>query len=72
VRPIVNLARRPIKTGVRRIHSDLSASARLTDVTACAQLNGHKEVGQPINKILQSVFDALTFEKVCLVLIHVL
>ncbi|GAA5844734.1 hypothetical protein JCM9279_002901 [Rhodotorula babjevae] len=41
VRPIVNLARRPIKLG----------------------LNGQKEVGQPINKILQSVFDVLTFEK---------
>ncbi|BGP48846.1 Telomerase reverse transcriptase [Rhodotorula kratochvilovae] len=35
VRPIVNLARRPIKLG----------------------LNGQKEVGQPINKILQGVFD---------------
>ncbi|BGP40727.1 Telomerase reverse transcriptase [Rhodotorula kratochvilovae] len=41
VRPIVNLARRPIKLG----------------------LNGQKEVGQPINKILQGVFDVLTFEK---------
>ncbi|GAA6058467.1 hypothetical protein JCM3770_002740 [Rhodotorula araucariae] len=41
VRPIVNLARRPVKLG----------------------LNGQKEVGQPINKILQGVFDVLTFEK---------
>ncbi|GAA6017946.1 hypothetical protein JCM10207_002715 [Rhodosporidiobolus poonsookiae] len=41
VRPIVNLARRPLKIG----------------------LNGQKEVGQPINKVLQSVFDVLTFEK---------
>ncbi|GAA5826431.1 hypothetical protein JCM11251_002363 [Rhodosporidiobolus azoricus] len=41
VRPIVNLARRPLRMG----------------------LNGQKEVGQPINKILQGVFDVLTFEK---------
>ncbi|GAA6042852.1 hypothetical protein JCM8097_007190 [Rhodosporidiobolus ruineniae] len=41
VRPIVNLARRPLKVG----------------------LNGQKEVGRPINKILQSVFDVLTFER---------
>ncbi|GAA5871307.1 hypothetical protein JCM16303_000711 [Sporobolomyces ruberrimus] len=40
VRPIVNLARRRIQTG----------------------LNGEKEIGQPINKILRSVFDVLTFE----------
>ncbi|BGP32724.1 Telomerase reverse transcriptase [Rhodotorula toruloides] len=41
VRPIVNLARRPLKIDA----------------------NGQKTVGQPINKILQSVFDVLTFEK---------
>ncbi|BGP25246.1 Telomerase reverse transcriptase [Rhodotorula toruloides] len=41
VRPIVNLARRPLKI----------------------EANGQKTVGQPINKILQSVFDVLTFEK---------
>ncbi|GAA5910442.1 telomerase reverse transcriptase [Sporobolomyces salmoneus] len=40
VRPIVNLARRPIRIG----------------------MNGEKEVGQPINLILRSVFDVLTFE----------
>ncbi|GAA5958254.1 hypothetical protein JCM10213_002618 [Rhodosporidiobolus nylandii] len=41
VRPIVNLARRPLKIGP----------------------NGQKEVGRPINKILQSVFNVLTFER---------
>ncbi|GJN91088.1 hypothetical protein Rhopal_004105-T1 [Rhodotorula paludigena] len=41
VRPIVNLARRPLKSGA----------------------NGQKEVGQPINMVLRSVFDVLTFEK---------
>ncbi|GAA6062681.1 hypothetical protein JCM10212_002504 [Sporobolomyces blumeae] len=41
VRPIVNLARRPLKLG----------------------LNGQLEVGQPINRILRSVFDVLNFEK---------
>ncbi|GAA5952834.1 hypothetical protein JCM3765_002979 [Sporobolomyces pararoseus] len=40
VRPIVNLARRPLKLG----------------------MNGAKEVGMPINKILAGVFDVLTFE----------
>ncbi|GAA5934697.1 telomerase reverse transcriptase [Sporobolomyces koalae] len=40
VRPIVNLARKPLQIGQ----------------------NGELEVGQPINKILRSVFDVLTFE----------
>ncbi|BGP56240.1 hypothetical protein JCM8202_005757 [Rhodotorula sphaerocarpa] len=40
VRPIVNLARRPIKVSA----------------------GGRREVGQPINKVLQGVFDVLTFE----------
>lgn len=33
-------------------------------LTTLSQANGQKTVGQPINKILQSVFDVLTFEKV--------
>lgn len=30
----------------------------------CEQAGGRREVGQPINKILQGVFDVLTFEAV--------
>ncbi|GAA5971226.1 hypothetical protein JCM11641_004195 [Rhodosporidiobolus odoratus] len=41
VRPIINLARRPLKISP----------------------NGRRELGQPINKVLQSVFNVLTFEK---------
>jgi len=65
VRPIVNLARRPIKLGVRPLALSplLPVVVELMEDLAL-QLNGQKEVGQPINKILQSVFDVLTFEKV--------
>jgi hypothetical protein len=62
VRPIVNLARRPLKIGVRCVSSLLECV--LNTHHSPVQLNGQKEVGQPINKVLQGVFDVLTFEKV--------
>jgi len=65
VRPIVNLARRPLHIGVRLSFLIASSLVRRTNRRlASVQHNGEVEVGQPINKILRGVFDVLTFESV--------
>lgn len=41
-----------------------SHGVRCSSLTVCEKAGGRREVGQPINKILQGVFDVLTFEAV--------
>ncbi|CEQ41347.1 SPOSA6832_03072 [Sporobolomyces salmonicolor] len=56
VRPIVNLARRPLVVGASLVFLS-SPPSRTRLMCLSGQYNGQMEVGQPINKILRGVFD---------------